>query len=150
VSKIRKEERSESEFSRSNLAGTEDRVDRGLSSHEFKREKTPADIPKIIDSPFGIPRPLESTSMSVQSLLVGRLGLDPSTLRVFPERPGTSIIVQIYWPDEVQCPPTSTEVHSRLTSWLDSWLDQGSFQVHVTVQFRGAYGEVLELKLGEE
>ena len=49
---------------------------------------------------------------------VGRPGLDPGTLRVFPECPGTSISVQICWPDEVQCPPTSTDVHSRLASWL--------------------------------
>jgi hypothetical protein len=63
--------------------------------------------------------------------LVGRPGLDPGTLRVFPDRPGTSISVQICWPDEVQCPPSFTEVLSRLTSWLDSWLDEGSFQGRV-------------------
>jgi hypothetical protein len=88
-------------------------------------------------------------SVNVQNPLVGRPGLDPGTLRVFPERPGTSISVQIYWPDEVQCPPTSTEVHSRLTSWLDSWLDQGSFQGHVTIEFRGDDGKIFNLRLGE-
>ena len=72
--------------------------------------------------------------MNVQSLLVGRPGLDHGTLRVFPERPGTSISVQICWPDEVQWPPTSTEVLQRLTSWLDNWLDPGSFQGQVTFQ----------------
>ena len=81
--------------------------------------------------------------------MVGRPGLDPGTLRVFPRRPGTSISVQICWPDEVQCPPTSTDVHSRLNSWLDNWLDLGSFQGHVTVQFRRTDGEGFELRLGD-
>ena len=81
--------------------------------------------------------------------MVGRPGLDPGTLRVFPEYPGTSISVQICWPDEVQCPPTSAEVHSRLTSWLDSWLDQGSFQDRIAIHFKGADGEEFELRLGD-
>ncbi len=95
-------------------------------------------------------RPLGSTNVNVQCLLVGRPGLDPGTLRVFPRRPRTSISVQICWPDEVQCPPTSTDVHTRLTSWLDSWLDQVSFQVQVTIQFRGTGGKVFDIRLGEE
>jgi hypothetical protein len=97
-----------------------------------------------------LPRPLGSTNVNVQCLLVGRPGLDPGTLRVFPERPGTSIIIQICWPDKVQCPPTSTDVLSRLTSWLDSWLDPGSFQGQVTIRFRGVDGEMFNLRLGEE
>jgi len=88
--------------------------------------------------------------VNVQILVVGRPGLDPGTLRVFPERPGTSISVQICWPDEVGCPPTSTDVLSRLYSWLDSWLDQGSFQGRVTIQFRGVDGEELDLCMGEQ
>ena len=88
--------------------------------------------------------------MNVQNPLVGRPGLDPGTLRVFPERPLTSISVQICWPDEVQYPPTSTEVHSRLMSWLDNWLDPDSFQGQVTIQFREADGEEFELWLGDE
>jgi hypothetical protein len=67
---------------------------------------------------------------------VGRPGFDPGTLRVFPEWPGTSISVQICWPDEAQRPPTSTGVLSRLTSWLDSWLDQGSSRGQVTIRIR--------------
>jgi hypothetical protein len=94
-------------------------------------------------------RPLGSTSVNVQNPLVGRPGLDPGTLRVFPERPGTSIIVQICWPDEVLCPPTSTEVLSLLTSWLDNWLDSGSFQGQVTIQYRGVDGEELDLCMEE-
>ncbi len=81
---------------------------------------------------------------------MGRPGLDPGTLRVFPERPPTSISVQICWPNEVQCPPTSTDVLSRLTSWLDNWLDLGPFQGHVIIQFRGSDGEGCELRLGKE
>jgi len=84
------------------------------------------------------------------SLLVGRPGLDPGTLRVFPERPGTSISIQICLPNEVECPPTATEVLSHLNLWLDSWLDLGSFQGQTTIQFRGSDGEVFELRLGEE
>jgi hypothetical protein len=88
--------------------------------------------------------------VNVESLMVGRMGLDPSTLRVFPECPWTSISVQICWPNELQCPPTSTEVLSRLTSWLDSWLDPDSLLGQVTNQFRGSDGEVFEMRLGEE
>jgi hypothetical protein len=86
--------------------------------------------------------------VNVQINMVGRPGLDPGTLRVFPERPRTSISVQIWWPDEVQCPPTSTEVLSRLTSWLDSWLDQDLFHCQATIQFRGTDGEEFGLRLG--
>ena len=93
-------------------------------------------------------RSLGITSVIVQVLMVGRSGLDPGTLGVFPECPGTTLSVQICWPDEVECPPTSTEVLSRLNSWLDSWLDQGSFQGQATIQFRGSNGDVFELRLG--
>jgi len=89
-------------------------------------------------------------SVNVQSLLVGRTGLDPGTLRVFPECPGTSLSVQIWWSEEGGRPPTFAEVLSSLNSWLDSWLDQGSFQGQVTIQFRRANGEVFHLRLGEE
>ena len=89
--------------------------------------------------------------MNVQNPLVGRPGLDPGTLRVFPARRWTSISVQICWPDEVQCPPTSTDALSRLTSWLDNWLDLESFQGQATFQFRAADGEGIELmRLAEE
>ena len=81
--------------------------------------------------------------------LVGRPGLDPGTLGVFPECPGTFLNVQIFWPEGVECPPTSTDVLSRLSSWLDSWLDQSSFQGQASIQFRGADGEVFDLRLGE-
>jgi hypothetical protein len=82
-------------------------------------------------------------------LLVGRPGLDPGTLGVFPECPGTFLSVQIRWSDEVEYPPTSADVLSRLNSWLDSWLDQGSFQGRATIEFRGADGEIFDLQLGE-
>jgi hypothetical protein len=66
-----------------------------------------------------------------------------------PECPGTSLSVQICWPDNVECPPTSTEVLSGLNSWLDNWLDHGLFQGRATIQFRGADGEPFELRVGE-
>ena len=87
--------------------------------------------------------------MNVNSLLVGRPGLDPGTLRVFPERPWTSVSVQICWPDKVACPLTSADVLSRLNSWLDSWLDLGTFQGRVTIQFRETDGEGFELRLSD-
>ncbi len=65
------------------------------------------------------------TDLNPFVLLVGRPGLDPGTLGVFPECPGTFLNVQICWPEGVERPPTSTEVLSRLNSWLDSWLDPG-------------------------
>jgi hypothetical protein len=80
---------------------------------------------------------------------VGRPGLDPGALRVFPEYPGTSLNVQICWPEGVECPPMFADVISRLNSWLDSWLDQGSFQGRAIIRFRGADGEVVDLQLGE-
>src|ERR1039458_4570583 len=80
--------------------------------------------------------------------LVGRPGLDPGTLGVFRECPGTFLRVQICWPDTAACPPTFSEVLSHLNSWLDDWLDQGSFQGLFTIQFRGADGEVLDMRRG--
>ena len=43
----------------------------------------------------------------------------------------------------------STNVLSRLFSWLDSWLDPGSFQSQVTIQFRETDGEVYVDVAGE-
>ena len=97
------------------------------------------DTYRIFDFPSGIPRWLGSTSVNP--------GLDLSALGVFPECPGTFVSVQICWSDEGECPSTFTDVLSR----LNSWLDQGSFQGQVTaVEFRGADGEVFELRVGEE
>ncbi len=90
-----------------------------------------------------IPRPLGAWA------LVGRPGLDPGTLGVFPECPGASLSVQICWSGELECPPTSAEILSRVNSWLDSWLDKGSFHGVGIIQFRGADGEVLDLRIGE-
>ena len=103
---------------------------------------------KILRFRSEVRRPLWSTSVNVQTYIVGRPGLDPGTLGVFPECPGSFLSVQICWPHEVECPPTSTEVLSRLNSWLDSWLDQGSFQGQATVEFRETDGEGFELRLG--
>ena len=89
-------------------------------------------------------------SESVPRYLRGILRLSPSTLRVFPECPGTSPRVQICWPDNMECPPASTEVLSGLNLWLDSWLDQGTFQGVGINQFRGADGEVFALRLGDD
>jgi len=101
-----------------------------------------------VGDPLSVNR-FELAAIHVRGLsldVVGRPGLDPGPLRVFPERPGTFRSVQICWPDKVECPPTSTAVHSRLYSWLDSWLDPGSFQGQATIQFRGSDGEELRLR----
>jgi hypothetical protein len=66
---------------------------------------------------------------------VGRPGLDPGTLGVFPEGPCKSITVQINWSDEVGDPSTYSEVLSELNSWLDSWLDQNKFIGTVDITF---------------
>jgi len=117
----------------------------------FGGRELPSDVEEeIVARPVAKLSRATDKKVSVIRTSVGRLGLDPSTLRVFPERPGTSITVQICWPYEVQRPPTSTEVHSRLFSWLDNLLDLGSFQGHVTVRFRMTDGELSELRLGEE
>ncbi len=44
----------------------------------------------------------------------------------------------------------STNVHARLNSWLDSWLDLGSFHGEVTIQIRRSGGEVFGLRLRVE
>ena len=41
----------------------------------------------------------------------------------------------------------STDVHSRLNSWLDSWQDLDSFQGQVAIRLLGADGE---LRPGDE
>ncbi len=81
---------------------------------------------------------------------MGRPGLDPGTLRVFPERPRTFLGVQFCWPDNVERPPISTDVLSRLNSWLDNWLDQGSFHGRVTIGLRGVDGNLFEMRLGDK
>ena len=81
---------------------------------------------------------------------MGRPGLDPGTLGVFPGCLGTSLSVQICWSGEGECPPTSTEVLSRLNSWLDSWLDPDSFEGICTIQFREAYDKEFDMRFGEE
>lgn len=43
----------------------------------------------------------------------------------------------------------STNVLSRLISWLDNWLDPDSFQGQATIQFRGADCGVFNLRRGE-
>ena len=82
------------------------------------------DVPKVCQE--GIEVPSSRFSMhfvkrdpNSYTYLVGRLGLDPSTLKVFPERPPTSIRDQVCRSGDVECPPTSTEVQSRVNSWLD-------------------------------
>ena len=44
----------------------------------------------------------------------------------------------------------STEVLQRLNSWLDNWLDQGSFQGQVAIRHRETDGDRFELRIGEE
>ena len=123
---------------------------RDVSQNQSKGGCETTSNSKIFDFPYMAPRPLGAKSVNVQFFSVGRPGLDPGTLGVFPDCPGTSISVKICWPDEVRCPPTSTEVLSRLTSWLDNWLDLGPFQVQGIIQFRGSDGEHFELRLDEE
>ena len=74
--------------------------------------------------------------MNLQSLLVGRPGLDPGALRVASKSPGTSLRVQICWPDEIENPLSSSEIQARLLSWLDSWLDLDEFQGTVAIEIQ--------------
>jgi hypothetical protein len=66
---------------------------------------------------------------------VGRPGLDPGTLGVFPKDPCKSVTFQICWSDEVGSPSTYSEMLSELNSWLDSWLDQNGFIGTVDITF---------------
>lgn len=75
--------------------------------------------------------------------------LDPSTLGGISECSLPSLNAQICWPEEVEYPPTSFEVLPSLNSWLDNWLDEGSFRGVGTIQFRGANGEVFDLRRRE-
>jgi hypothetical protein len=67
--------------------------------------------------------------------LVGRPGLDPGTLGVFPGGPYKSITVQICWSDEVDGPSTYVEMLAELNSWLVDWLDLKVFKGTVDITF---------------
>jgi hypothetical protein len=67
--------------------------------------------------------------------LVGRPGLDPGTLGVFPDGPCKSVTVQICWLDEADDPSTCSKMLSDLNSWLDNWLDQIEFMGMVDITF---------------
>jgi hypothetical protein len=67
--------------------------------------------------------------------LVGRPGLDPGTLGVFPDGPCKSVTVQICWLDEADDPSTCSEMLSDLNSWLDNWLDHNEFIGTVDITF---------------
>jgi hypothetical protein len=113
------------------------------------------DVVRKLEAQFEACSPLAGDNVldfgheNAPKLLVGRPGLDPGTLGVFRECPGVSLNVQICWPEEVECSSTSSEVPPSLNSWLDNWLDKGSFRGVGTIQFRGANGEVLALRRGE-
>jgi hypothetical protein len=66
---------------------------------------------------------------------VGRPGLDPGTLGVFPEGPRASITVQICWSDEVGDPSTCAVMLAELNSWLDDWLVLKEFKGTVDITF---------------
>ncbi len=120
---------------------------RDVSQNQSKGGCETTSNSKIFDFPYMAPRPLGTKSVNVQFFSVGRPGLDPGTLGVFPEYPRTSLSVQICWSDNVECLPMSADILSRFNSWLDNWLPQGPFQGLATIQFRGADGEVFNLRL---
>jgi hypothetical protein len=66
---------------------------------------------------------------------VGRPGLDPGTLGVFPEGPYKSITVQICWSDEPDNPSTYVEMLSELNCWLDNWLDRNELLLTANITF---------------
>jgi hypothetical protein len=86
---------------------------------EFLGNEDPSK-PQSFSSSSSKARLVGYTSRTIQILLVGRLSLDTSARGVFLERPGTSLSVHMCWLEEVECPPTSFEVLSRLNSWLDN------------------------------
>jgi hypothetical protein len=92
---------------------------------------------KIFDVPSAAPRPLGSTSVNVQIEIVVRPGLDPGTLGVFAHRPPLSLSIQIWWPTEIVCAPTFSEVLADLKPWLDNWLDLRSIQGKAIAERRG-------------
>ena len=69
----------------------------------------------------------------------------PPDLQIFPQCPGAFPNIRIRWPDEVDCLPSSTDVLSRLTSWLDP----GSFEGVGAIRGRGAGDEELDIRLEE-
>src|ERR1017187_9733138 len=83
-------------------------------------------------------RPLGITSVIVQVLMVGRSCLDPGTLGVFPHCPRLSFSIQFWWPTEVECAPTFSDVLADLKPWLDNWLDLRFIQGTLSVEWRGA------------
>lgn len=56
----------------------------------------------------------------LKSSIVGRPGLNPGTLGVFPHCPRLSFSIQFWWPTEVECAPTFSDVLADLKPWLDN------------------------------
>ena len=65
---------------------------------------------KILRFRSEVRRPLWSTSVNVQTYIVGRPGLDPGTLGAIKPRAGLSPNVQIRWSNDVGRPRTYSEV----------------------------------------
>ena len=61
-------------------------------------------------------------SVIVQSLMVGRPGLDPGTLRAVQSSPLKSLNIHFVWSNDVASVPTFAEVLGSLKDWLGDWL----------------------------
>jgi hypothetical protein len=102
---------------------------------------------KILRFRSEVRRPLGSTSVNVQTYLVGRPGLDPGTLGFEPERTEASVVVRVAWSEECASPPTSADVLANLLPWLHDWLHSLGSGVSSVVQISGSDGLKIEVRV---
>jgi hypothetical protein len=78
---------------------------------------------------------------------VGRPGLDPGTLGIGPDHPIVSVVVQITWSEAAARPPTSTEILSNLSPWLQNWLHSLGNSVSGDVKLCGVDGLEIQIRI---
>ena len=79
--------------------------------------------------------------------MVGRPGLDPGTLGVWPDPPLASAVVQITWSRSSSGPPTSNEILANLVPWLHNWLHEVGGGAVGVMRFDHVGGESFELRI---
>lgn len=79
---------------------------------------------------------------------MSRLCLDPGTLGAILEYSGPSLNVQICWSNEAGGSSAFSKMLPSLFSWLDQWLDKGSYSDLANVRYDSSVGEVIELRFG--
>ena len=75
---------------------------------------------------------------------MGRLGLDPSTLRPSQGRPQASLSVHLSWSNRSESSPASVEVSSSLLFRLQNWLHELDFELVGIIRNDDSDGRITE------